>query len=168
MHPCLTPFSTLNQSESPCLVRTLAFWLLYILLSNMIMCVGIPILFISAHSLSCTTMSKALEKSIKHRYMSLFLSLFFSIAIFKFIIWFVVPLPGREPACSSDISRSRVTCSLLVITFKRTLLLWLISAMVLLLQHCNVSPYFGMGMKTEFSQSCGHCFSFQIFVQSLW
>ena len=40
--------------------------------------------------------------------------------------------------------------------------------MVLLLQNYNASPFFAMGIKTEFNQSCGHCFSSQILVQSLW
>ena len=41
-----------------------------------------------------------------------------------------------------------------------------ISAIVWWLEHSLALPFFGIGMKTNLSQSCGHCWVFQIFWES--
>ena len=51
-----------------------------------------------------------------------------------------------------------LTCKILSIT----LLAYEMNAIVWSFEHCLALPFFGIGMKTDLFQSCGHCWVFQI------
>ena len=73
-------------------------------------------------------------------------------------IWSLVPLPFLNPACTSGSSSFRYCWSLAWSILSITLLACEISTII----HSLALPFFGIGMKTDFNQSCGHCWVFQI------
>ena len=77
-------------------------------------------------------------------------------------IWSLVPLPFLKPAWTSG--SSQITCcwSLAWRILSITLLACEMSAIVWYFEHSLTCPFFGIGMKTELFQSCGHCWVFQI------
>ena len=85
-------------------------------------------------------------------------SLAFSVIQQMLAIWSLVPLPFLNPAWTSGISR---------FTYCWSLAWGILSIMVLAcemsaIEHSLVLPFFGVGMKTDLFQSCGHCWVFQI------
>ena len=79
----------------------------------------------------------------------------------KLAIWFLVPLPFLNPAWTSVSSQFMYCWSIA----------WRILRMTLLAsEECNCVvvwtvfgiAFFGIGMKTDLFQSCGHCWVFQI------
>ena len=74
----------------------------------------------------------------------------------------LVPLPFLNPAWTSGSSQfmycRSLTCRILSITF----LACEMSAIVQQFEHFLALPLFGIGMKTDLFQSCGHCWVFQI------
>ena len=78
-------------------------------------------------------------------------------------IWFLVPLPFLKPVWTSGSSQFMYRWSLAWRILSITLLACEISAIVRWFEHSLALPFFGIGMKTDLFQSCGHCWVFQIF-----
>ena len=77
-------------------------------------------------------------------------------------IWSLVPLPFLNPAWTSGSSRFTYYWSLAWRILSITLLVCEMSAIVRYFEHSLTLPFFGIGMKTDRFQSCGHCWVFQI------
>ena len=77
-------------------------------------------------------------------------------------VWFLVPLPFLKPAWTCGSSRFMYCWSLAWRILSITLLACKMSAIVWHYGHSLALPFFGIGMKTELFQSCGHCWVFQI------
>ena len=77
-------------------------------------------------------------------------------------IWSLVPLPFLNPAWTSGSSRFTYCWSLAWRILSITLLACEMSAIVQLFEHSLALPFFGIGMKTDLFQTCGHCWVFQI------
>ena len=77
-------------------------------------------------------------------------------------IWSLVPLPFLKPAWTCGSSRFTYCWSLAWRILSITLWVCEMSAIVQYFEHSLALPFFGIGMKTDFSQSCGHCGVFQI------
>ena len=75
-------------------------------------------------------------------------------------IWYLVPLPFLNSASTSRSSQFTYCCSLTWWIFSITLLEC--KAMNGSLNILWQLPFFGIGMKTDLFQSCGHCWVFQI------
>ena len=76
-------------------------------------------------------------------------------------IWSLVPLPFLNPACTPGSSRFTYCWSLAWRVLSITLLACEMSAVVHNV-HSLALPFFGIGMKTDLFQPCGHCCVFQI------
>ena len=76
-------------------------------------------------------------------------------------IWSLVPLPFLKPAWTSGSSRFTYW-SLAWRILSITLLACEMSAIERDFEHSLALPFFGIGMKTDLFQSCGHCWVFQI------
>ena len=77
-------------------------------------------------------------------------------------IWSLVPLVFLNPACTSGSSLFTCCWSLAWRTLRITLLACEMRAIVQWFEHSLSLPFFGIGMKTDLFQSCGHCQVFQI------
>ena len=77
-------------------------------------------------------------------------------------IWSVVPLPFLNPAWTSGSSQFMYCWSLAWRILRITLLTCEMSAIVQYFEYCLALLFFGIGMKTDLFQSCGHCWVFQI------
>ena len=88
-------------------------------------------------------------------------SLAFSMIQQMSAIWSLVPLPFLNPAWTSGSSWFTYCWSLTWRIFSITLLACQ-SAIVQPFEHSLALPFFGIGMKTDFFQSYGHCWVFQI------
>ena len=75
-------------------------------------------------------------------------------------IWSLVPLPFLNPAWKSGSSQFTYCWSLVLGILSITLCES--SAIVEYFEHSLALPFFGIGMKTDLFQSCGHCWVFQI------
>ena len=89
-------------------------------------------------------------------------SLAFSMIQWKLAIWSLVPLLFLNPAWTSGSSRFMYCWSLVWRILSITLLVWEMSEIVWYFEHSLALPFFGIGMKTDLFQSCGHCRVFQI------
>ena len=78
------------------------------------------------------------------------------------VIWSLVPLPFLNPAWASGSSWFTYCWSLAWRNLSIILLVCEMSAIVPLFEHSLALPFFGIGMKTDLFQSCGHCWVFQI------
>ena len=76
-------------------------------------------------------------------------------------IWSLVPLPFLKPAWTSESSRFMYCWSMAWRILSITLLACEMSAIVQYWASLAL-PFFGIGMKTDLFQSCGHCWVFQI------
>ena len=94
--------------------------------------------------------------------MFLWNSLAFSMIQQMFAIWFVVPLPFQNPAGTSGSFQFMYCWSLAWRIFSITLLACEMTATVQYFEHSLPLPFFGIRMKTDIFQSCGHCRVFQI------
>ena len=74
---------------------------------------------------------------------------------------FVLCFLCLNQACISESSRFKYCWSLWRI-LNITSLAWEVNAIGQKFEHSSVLPFFGIGMKTDFFQSCGHCWVFQI------
>ena len=74
-------------------------------------------------------------------------------------IWFLVPLPFLNPVCTSGSSWFRYCWSLAFEHYLATM--WNECSCVVVWPFFG-TLFFGIGMKTDFLQSCGHCWVFQI------
>ena len=77
-------------------------------------------------------------------------------------IWSLVPLPFLNPAWTSGSSQFMYCWSLAWIILSIPLLVCEMSAIMHLFEHFLAFPFFGIGMKSDIFQSCGHCWVFQI------
>ena len=77
-------------------------------------------------------------------------------------IWSLVPLPFLKPAWTSGSSWFMYCGSLAWRILSITLLACEMSTIVCWFEHSLALPFFGIGMKTDLFQSCGHCWVFQI------
>ena len=77
-------------------------------------------------------------------------------------IWPLVPLPFLKPAWISGSSQFTYCWSLAWRILSITFLACEMSAIVWYFEHSLALPFFGIGMKTDLFQSCGHCWVFQI------
>ena len=77
-------------------------------------------------------------------------------------IWSMVPLAFLNPAWTSGSSWLMYCWSLAWRVLSTTLLTCEIIAMVWWFEYSLALPFFGIGMKTDLFQSCGHCWVFQI------
>ena len=77
-------------------------------------------------------------------------------------IWSLVPLSFLKRAWTSGISQFTYCWSLAWRILSITLLACEMSAVVPQFEHSLALPFFGIGMKTDLFQSCGHCWVFQI------
>ena len=94
--------------------------------------------------------------------MFLWNSLTFSVIQWMLAIWSLVPLPFLKPAWTSGCSRFTYCWNLASRILSITLLACEMSASLLYFEHSLALPFFGIGMKTDLFQSCGHCWVFQI------
>ena len=76
--------------------------------------------------------------------------------------WSLVPLPFLKWAWTSGSSWFTHCWSLAWRILSITLLACEMSAVVWYFEHSLALPFFGIGMKTDLFQSCGHCWVFQI------
>ena len=77
-------------------------------------------------------------------------------------IWSLVPLPFLNLAWTSGSSWFTYCWSLAWRILSITLLACEMSTIVRYFEHSLALPFFGIGMKNDFFQSCGHCWVFQI------
>ena len=89
-------------------------------------------------------------------------SLAFSMIKWMLAIWFLVPLPFLNPAWTSGSSWFTYYWSLDWRILSITLLVCEMSAFVWYFEHSLALLSFGIEMKTDLFQSCGHCWVFQI------
>ena len=89
-------------------------------------------------------------------------SLAFSVIQRILAIWSLIPLPFLNPAWTSGSSQFIYCWSLAWRILSITLLTCEMSAVVQSFEYSLALPYFGIGMKTDLFQSCGHCQVFQI------
>ena len=77
-------------------------------------------------------------------------------------IWSLVPLPFLSPPWTSGSSWLMYCWSLAWRILSITLLACEMTAIMWWLEHSLALPFFGIGMKTDLFQSCGHCWVFHI------
>ena len=77
-------------------------------------------------------------------------------------IWSLVLLPFLNLAWTSGNSRFTYCWSLAWRILSLTLLACEMCPIVCQVEHSLALPFFGIGMKTDLFQSCGHCWVFQI------
>ena len=78
------------------------------------------------------------------------------------VIWSLVPFPFLNPAGTSGSSRFTYCWSLAWRILSISLLACEMSAIMWYFEDSLALPFFGIGMKTDLFQSCGHCWVFQI------
>ena len=76
--------------------------------------------------------------------------------------WYLIPLPFLNTAWISGSSQFMYCWSLSWRILSITLLACEMSAIVQSFEQSLALPFFGIGMKTDLFQSCGHCWIFQI------
>ena len=76
-------------------------------------------------------------------------------------IWCLVPLPFLNPAYTSRSSQFTYCWSLAWRILRITLVACEKGAVVWYFEHSLALPFFGIGMKIDLFQSCGHCWVFQ-------
>ena len=161
MQPCCTPFPIWNQSVFPCPVLSVASCTAYRFFRRQVRWSGIPISLRIFDSLLWSTQSKALHSQwSRSRCISGILLLFlwenrywqfdlwfsafskFSLNIYKFSVHALLR-PGLEnfEHCFASMWDK---CNYAVV--------WIFFSL----------PSFGIWMKTDFFQSCGHCWVFQV------
>ena len=89
-------------------------------------------------------------------------SLAFSMIHQKLAIWSLVPLPFLKPAWTFGSSWFKYCWSLAWRILSITLLACEMSAIVWQFEYSLALPFFGIGMKTDLFQSCGHCWVFSL------
>ena len=89
-------------------------------------------------------------------------SLAFSMTQQMLAIWSLVPLPFLNSAWTSGISWLTYSWSLAWRSLSISLLAYEMSAIVGQFEHSLALPFFGIGMKTDLFQSCGHYWVFHI------
>ena len=83
-------------------------------------------------------------------------------------IWSLVPLPFLNPACTTESSQFTYCWSLAWRILSINILVCKMSTIVLQFKHSLALSFFGIRMKTDLFQSCGHCWVFQICWHNEW
>ena len=86
----------------------------------------------------------------------------FSMSQRMLAIWFLVPLPFLNPACTSGSSQFTYCWSLAWRILSITLLTCEMSTILRQFEHSLALPFSGIGMKIGLFQSCCYCWVFQI------
>ena len=81
-------------------------------------------------------------------------------------VWALSPLPSLKPASTSGSSWFTDCWSLACRILSTTSLACEMSAIVWWFEHSLALPFFGIGLKADLFQSCGHCWVFQIGILS--
>ena len=89
-------------------------------------------------------------------------SLAFTMLQWMLTIWSLIPLPFLNPVGTFGSSQFTHCWSLAWGILSITLLACEINAIGWYFEHSLALPFFGIGMKTDLFQSCGHCWVFQI------
>ena len=76
--------------------------------------------------------------------------------------WSLIPLPFLNPGWTSGSSWFMYCWNLACRILNITLLVCEMSAIVWYFEHFSAVTFFGIGMKADLFQSCGHCWVFQI------
>ena len=162
IQPWHTPFPIWNQSVVPCPVLTVASWPAYGYLRRQVRWSGISISLRIFHSLLWSTHIKGFGV-INKAEVDVFLvfSCFFNDPADVGNLS-LVSLPFLNPAWISGSSRFTYCWSLAWRILSITWLACEMSAIVQYFEHSLALPFFGIGMKTDLFQSCGHCWLFQI------
>ena len=84
----------------------------------------------------------------------------------QFDLWFLWPFLNWD--CTSGCSQFMYCWSLAWRVLSITLLACEMSAIVWYFEHSLALPFFGIGMKTDIFQSCGHCWVFHICWQTAY
>ena len=99
---------------------------------------------------------------MKQKWMFFWHSFAFCVIQQMLAIWTLVPLPFLNPAWTSGSSQFMYCWSSAFIILSITLLVCEMSAIVRWCEHSLALSFFGIGMKTDLLQSCGHCWVFQM------
>ena len=86
-------------------------------------------------------------------------SFVFSMIQRRLAFWSLVPLPFLKPVWTYGCSRFTYCWSLAWRILSLTLLACEMSAIVRYFEHSLALPFFGIEMKTDLFQSCGHCWA---------
>ena len=161
IQPWFTYFPIWNQSIVPCPILTVASWPAYRFLRRQVRWSVIPISlrifqFVVIHKVKGFGVINKTEVDV-------FLELScFSYDPMDVVIWLLVPLPFLSPAWTSGSSWFIYCWSLVWRILSITLLVCEMSAIVQSFEHPLAWPFFGIGMKTDLSQSCGYCWVFHV------
>ena len=159
MQPWLTPFSIWNQSVVRGPVLTVLLDLHTDFSGGRSGGLGLPSLFFQFVVIYTVKGFGVVNKAEVDVFLN---SLAFSMIQWMLAIWSLVPLPFLNPAWTSGSSQFTYYWSLTWRILSITLLACEMSATVRSFKHSLALPFFGIGMKTDFFQSCGHCRVFQI------
>ena len=161
IQPWRTPFPIWNQSVLPCPVLTVASRPAYRFLREQVRWSAIPI---SWRIFQLAVIHTVKGFSIVNKAeVDVFLGLFcFFCDPTDVAIWSLLRLPFLNPAGTSGSSQFTYSWSLAWRISSITLLAWEMSAVVQWLKHSLALLFFGIGMKTDLFQSCGHYWVFQI------
>ena len=119
-------------------------------------------LFKNFPQVCCAPHSQKLWHSRWSRSMFFWNCLAFSMIQWNLTIWSLVPLSFLSPAWTPGISWFMYSWSLAWRILSIILLACEMRAIVGYFEHSLALPFFGIGMKTDLFQSCGHCWVFQI------
>ena len=144
-----------QQSVVPCPVITVASWPAYRFLRRQVRWPDIPISFRTFQFVVILTVKGF--SIVDETGVDIFLNPLAFLMIQRMLaIWSLVPLPFLNPACTSGISQFTYCWSLAWRILSMTLLTCEMNAVVVWI-YCLALPFFGIGMKTDLFQSCGHC-----------
>ena len=162
IQPWRTPFPIWNQSVVPCPVLTVASWPAYRFLRRQVRWSGITISLrifkiVVIHTVKGFGVVNKAEVDV-----FFWNSLAFLMVQQMSAIWSLVPLLFLNPAWTSGSSQFMNYWSLVWRILSITLLVCEMSGIVRQFEHFLALSFFGVEMKTDLFQSCGHCWVFQI------
>ena len=161
IQPWCTPFPIWNQSVVPCPFLTIASWPAYRFLKREVRLSGIPISFKIFQFIVIHTI-KGLS-IVNEAQIFFWNSLAFLMIQQMLVILSLVPLPFLNPAWTSG--SSRIVHVLLkpgLENFEHYFTSMWDECNCVVVEHSIALPFFGIGMKADLFQSCGHCWVFQI------
>ena len=161
IQPWRTPFPIWNQSAVPCPFLTVGSWLAYRFLKRKVRGSDIPISFRIFH-ICCDHTVKGFDiinKAEADVFLELFCFFNDPTDVGNFIS---VSLPFLNPAWTSGGSWFLYCWKLPWRILSITLLACEMSGIVWQFEHSLALPLFGIWMKTDLFQSCGHCWVSQI------
>ena len=162
IQPWHTPFSILNLSVVAYLVLTVASWPEYRFLRRLVRWSSSPVSLRIFHSLLLSKQSKALVWSMTEKQMFVWNLLPSSTIQQMLAVWSLVPLPFLNPTWTFGSSPFTYCWNQVWRILSITLLICEMTSILQRFEHSLALPFFGIGMKTDLFQSCGHCWVFQI------